>query len=66
MMATPFLLANADRIVLKLSRNEWMQQSLALTQLASRTMAEEKHMIIAGFGRTGQSLSKVFGAEKIP
>ena len=66
MMATPFLLANADRIVLKLSRNEWMQQSLALTQLASRTMAEEKHIIIAGFGRTGQSLAKVFDAEKIP
>ena len=66
MLATPFLLANADRIVLKLSRNEWMQQSLALTQLASRTMAEEKHIIVAGFGRTGQSLAKVFDSENIP
>ncbi len=66
MLATPFLIANADRIVLKLSRNEWMLQSLALTQLASRTMTEEKHIIVAGFGRTGQSLAKMFDAENVP
>ncbi len=66
MLATPFLIANAERIVLKLSRNEWMQQSLALTRIASRAMAEEKHVIIAGFGRTGQSLAKMLDAENIP
>ena len=66
MLATPFVLANADRIVMRLSRNEWMQQSLALTSLAARTMSDEKHVIIAGFGRTGQSIAKVLEEEKIP
>ncbi len=66
MLATPFLIANADRIVLRLSRNEWMQQSLALTRLASRTMSEERHVIIAGFGRSGQSLARLLEEEKIP
>jgi len=66
MLATPFILANADRIVMRLSRNEWMQQSLALTSLAARTMSDEKHVIIAGFGRTGQSIAKVLEEEKIP
>ena len=65
MLATPFVLANADRIVMRLSRNEWMQQSLAITSLAARTMSEEKHVIIAGFGRTGQSIAKVLEEEKI-
>jgi monovalent cation:H+ antiporter-2, CPA2 family len=66
MLATPFVLANADRIVMRLSRNEWMQQSLAITSLAARTMSDEKHVIIAGFGRTGQSIAKVLEEEKIP
>jgi len=65
MLATPFVLANADRIVMRLSRNEWMQQSLAITSLAARTMSDEKHVIIAGFGRTGQSIAKVLEEEKI-
>ena len=65
-VATPFILANADRIVMRMSRNEWMQQSLALTTLASRTMSDEKHVIIAGFGRTGQSIAKVLEEENIP
>ncbi len=66
MLATPFVIANADRIVMRLSRNEWMQQSLALTSLATRTMAEEKHVIIAGFGRTGQSIARLLEEENIP
>ncbi len=66
MLATPFVLANADRIVMRLSRNEWMQQSLAITSLAARTMSDEKHVIIAGFGRTGQSIAKVLEEENIP
>jgi CPA2 family monovalent cation:H+ antiporter-2 len=66
MLATPFILANADRIVMRLSRNEWMQQSLAITSLAARTMSDEKHVIIAGFGRTGQSIAKVLEEENIP
>lgn len=66
MLATPFLLANADRIALRLSRNEWMQQSLALTSLATRTMSVERHVIIAGFGRTGQSIARLLEEENIP
>ena len=66
MLATPFIIANADRVVLRLSRNEWMQQSLALTSLATRTMSEEKHVIIAGFGRTGQSIARLLEEENIP
>lgn len=66
MLATPFIFANMDRIVMKLASNEWMQQSLNLTLLASRTMKEEKHVIIAGFGRSGQSLAKLLEEENIP
>ncbi len=65
MLAAPFIIAKSDAIVLKLSANEWMMQSLALTQIATRTMSTHKHVIIAGFGRSGQNLAKLLEQEGI-
>ena len=65
MLVAPFLIEKSDQIVMKLSSNEWMMQSLQLTQIASRTMASQKHVIIAGFGRSGQSLATLLSEEKI-
>ena len=65
MLLAPFLLAHTDTIVMKLSSNEWMMQSLALTQIATRTMKVQKHVLIAGFGRSGQSLAKLLEEEGI-
>ncbi len=65
MLISPFILAKSDAIVMKLSRNEWMMQSLALTQIASRSMNTKKHVIIAGFGRSGQSLARLLADEHI-
>jgi CPA2 family monovalent cation:H+ antiporter-2 len=66
MLVAPFLIAKSDQIVMKISSNEWMMQSLQLTQIASRTMATQKHVIIAGFGRSGQSLATLLSEEKLP
>ncbi|MET3106327.1 CPA2 family monovalent cation:H+ antiporter-2 [Oxalobacteraceae bacterium GrIS 2.11] len=66
MLAAPFLLEHSDAIVMKLSSTEWMQQSLNITQIATRSMGQEKHVVIAGFGRTGQSLAVLLDEEKIP
>jgi len=66
MLAAPFVIANMDKIAMKVASNEWMLQSLQLTQLASRTMAAQKHVIIAGFGRSGQSLATLLSEEKLP
>ncbi|GAB3386480.1 monovalent cation:proton antiporter family protein [Massilia agri] len=66
MLVAPFMIANMDKIVMKVAANEWMMQSLQLTQLASRTMKTQKHVIIAGFGRSGQSLATLLSDEKLP
>ncbi len=65
MLVSPFILAKSDAIVMKLSSNEWMMQSLALTQIAARTMSTRKHVIIAGFGRSGQNLARLLSEENI-
>ncbi|MDB5790171.1 MAG: potassium transporter [Massilia sp.] len=66
MLVAPFIIEKSDRIVMKVSANEWMMQSLQLTQLASRTMAAQKHVILAGFGRSGQSVATLLSDEKLP
>ena len=66
MLAAPFVIAKSDRIVMKIAANEWMMQSLQLTQIASRTMAAQKHVILAGFGRSGQSVATLLSDEKLP
>ncbi len=65
MLLAPFIIAKSDAIVMKFSSSEWMLQSLALTQIATRTMSTQKHVIIAGFGRSGQHLAKILQEEGI-
>jgi monovalent cation:H+ antiporter-2, CPA2 family len=65
MLVAPFLIENSDAIVMKLSANEWMMQSLALTQIATRTMTTQRHVLIAGFGRSGQNLARLLEEEGI-
>lgn len=65
MLLAPFIIAQSDQIVMKFSSNEWMMQSLQLTRIASRTMSTNKHVIVCGFGRSGQSLATLLSEEKI-
>jgi len=65
MLLAPFLIEQSDKIVLKFSANEWMMQSLTLTKIAARTMSTNKHVIVAGFGRSGQNLARLLAEENI-
>ena len=40
MLAAPFLIQNADRIVMRLSSTEWMQQSLQMTRIATQSLKQ--------------------------
>jgi CPA2 family monovalent cation:H+ antiporter-2 len=66
MLATPFIIQSSEKIALKLSSQEWMLQSMALTSLASRGMSRDQHVLILGFGRVGQNLARLLEAEKVP
>jgi monovalent cation:H+ antiporter-2, CPA2 family len=66
MLATPFLILYSNRIVNRLSATDWMMQSLALTTIAKKAIAAERHVIICGYGRSGQNLAQLLSAEHIP
>jgi len=65
MLATPFILMNANRWVMKWSASDWLQQSLEMTQIAQKSINVEKHIIICGYGRCGQNLAKLLKTQNI-
>ncbi len=66
MLASPFWVMYANRIVMKLSSSEWLLQSLQVTTIAKKAIRTEAHVIIAGYGRSGQNLSRMLAQEAIP
>jgi monovalent cation:H+ antiporter-2, CPA2 family len=66
MLATPFLILYSNRIVNRLSASDWLMQSVALTTIAKRAIASERHVIICGYGRSGQNLARLLAPEGIP
>ncbi|NUZ04402.1 cation:proton antiporter [Piscinibacter koreensis] len=65
MVATPFLIEHSNRIVMRLSATDWLLQSVAMTTIAKRAINTEGHVIIAGFGRSGQNLARLLEREGI-
>ncbi|HSC62608.1 MAG TPA: cation:proton antiporter [Caldimonas sp.] len=65
MLATPLIFMASNWIVMRLSANDWLLQSVAMTTIAKRTINIESHVIICGFGRSGQNLARLLEAEKI-
>ncbi len=66
MLATPFIVQHSDRIVLKVVANEWLMQSVQLTKIATRAIRSQSHVIVCGYGRSGQQLARLLGQEQIP
>jgi CPA2 family monovalent cation:H+ antiporter-2 len=65
MLATPVLVNYSNAIVNRLSSSDWLMQSVALTTIAKRAIAAERHVIICGYGRSGQNLARLLAPEHI-
>ncbi len=65
MLAAPFLIQHAEDIVRRISPSAWMDRALQIHQIAVKTMATDAHIIICGFGRSGQALSRFLSQENI-
>jgi len=65
MLAAPLLIQHADRIVMRLASGEWMLKSVEIAKIAQRAMATDRHVVICGFGRSGQHLAKMLEQEGI-
>lgn len=65
MLATPVLISQSPRLLRRMSGSEWMNKALELTQIAVRSMGSEQHVVICGYGRTGQQLARVLARDGV-
>ena len=65
MLATPFIIMQSNRIVMRLVASDWLQQSLHMTTIARKSINANKHVIICGYGRCGQNLGHMLEREGI-
>jgi CPA2 family monovalent cation:H+ antiporter-2 len=66
MLLAPFLIMYSNRIVMRLSATDWLLQSVQLTTIAKKSFSTQAHVIICGFGRSGQNLARMLEKERIP
>lgn len=65
MLAAPLILSRMETIVLHFVESEWTQRAVALHNLAVKSMSQKGHVIVCGYGRSGQALAHFLEREKI-
>ncbi|MDO8261894.1 MAG: monovalent cation:proton antiporter-2 (CPA2) family protein [Gallionella sp.] len=65
MLAAPFLIHHAEAIVRRISPSAWMDRALQVHQIAVKSMGADAHIIICGYGRSGQALARFMAQENI-
>jgi len=66
MLAAPFMVQYSDRVALRVAGGEWVEQAKGVHEIAVKSFGVEKHIIVCGFGRSGQNLSRLLEAEGVP
>ncbi|MGH8743718.1 MAG: monovalent cation:proton antiporter-2 (CPA2) family protein [Burkholderiales bacterium] len=66
MLAAPFIIERAEHLALHFSGAEWMNRATQLHHIAVQTLAADRHVIICGYGRSGQNLARILERENIP
>ncbi|MEE8151001.1 MAG: monovalent cation:proton antiporter-2 (CPA2) family protein [Nitrosomonadaceae bacterium] len=66
MLAAPFIIEYSENMARRFSAAEWMNRAMQLTTIAAQTMTEEQHVILCGYGRSGQNLSRLLEKESVP
>src|SRR5439155_26650170 len=65
MHSAPLLIQVAAPLARRLTADDWLARAAQVTQIAARTMARQEHVIICGFGRSGQNLARLLEKEEI-
>ena len=65
MLLSPFIIEYSEHMVRRFSAAEWMNRAMALHSIAVQTMSAERHVIICGYGRSGQNLARFLDREEI-
>lgn len=65
MFSAPVVIHFADAIVKRITANDWLARAAQVTQLAATSMARQDHVIVCGYGRSGQNVTRLLQKEDI-
>jgi len=65
MLSAPLLIQYADVIVRRFTANDWLARAAQVTAIATQAMSRQEHVIVCGYGRSGQNLARLLEAEDI-
>jgi len=63
MLAAPFIIERSEHIVRHFSGAEWMARAMELHNVAVQAMAANQHVVVCGYGRSGQNLARLLTTE---
>jgi CPA2 family monovalent cation:H+ antiporter-2 len=66
MVLAPLLMLYGNRLAKHLEGGAWVEQAVGVHEIAARAFGIQKHVIVCGYGRSGQSLARLLEAEKVP
>lgn len=66
MLIAPLLLLGGTHLARRMEGGAWMEQARGVHEIATRAFGKQKHVILCGYGRSGQSLARLLEAERIP
>lgn len=65
MLVAPFLIQYGEAIARRFSADEWTNRALQMHKIAIHSMSSTGHVILCGYGRSGQKLATILDAEKL-
>jgi len=66
MLAAPFIVERSEQLARRWSRSDWMHRAMELHNIAVQSMASDEHVVVCGYGRSGQNLARLLEKESIP
>lgn len=66
MLIAPVVIQFVEPIVRRFTSSDWLARAAQLTEIASQAMTRQDHVIVCGYGRSGQNLARLLEAEDIP
>jgi CPA2 family monovalent cation:H+ antiporter-2 len=66
MFVAPFLIEWAARRSGELGRGDWAHKAKTIHDIATKSFGLEDHVIICGYGRTGERIGEFLRAEEVP
>lgn len=65
MLLAPLIVQVSDKLVMRFVASEWLLRSMELTRVAAQSMNTENHIVICGYGRSGQHLARFLEQEQV-